>query len=119
MSTNSNKPQGAAAPAFQALEPSIELSAVLLRLRDLQAQIEAVKPLYAEADLLTLELVRVGFVSMTLADGTVASLVDNFVDAKGLPKLTAWKSCGIKRFDIDFTDEASAQRKAKRKDTKS
>lgn len=103
----------------EGIEPSIELSAVLLRLRDLQAQLDSVKPLYSEIDLLTLELARVGFTSTTLTDGTHVELIDNFIDSKGLPKLTAWKSCGIKRYEIDFTDQASAARKAKRKGVQS
>lgn len=93
----------------------IETSDLLLRLRDLQARIDDVKPLYAESDALILELARRGFKALTLPDGTACTLVDNFVDKDGAPKLTSWKSCGIKRFDIDFTDTLSEKRGRKSK----
>lgn len=103
----------------ESIAVDIETSDLLFRLRDLQAKLDAVKPLYTESDALILELARRNFTTLTLPDGTACTLVDNFVDKDGAPKLTSWKSCGIKRFDIDFTDEATRMRKANRKGDKS
>ena len=100
------------------LTHDIPLDALLMRLRELTSKLDELKPLYAESDALILELARRGFTHSILPDGTHAQLMDNFVDSHGAPKLTAWKSCGVKRFDVDFTDEASAARSAKRAEAK-
>lgn len=88
---------------------------LLERALEVQRALEAVKPLYTEQEGLILELISRGFTSAPIGAGLTAHLVDNFVDKEGAPKLTSWKSCGIRRFDLDFTDETSAKRKERAK----
>lgn len=38
--------------------------------------------------------------SLTLSDGRVARIEDNFTDKHGNPKNVSWKPCGVKRFEI-------------------
>jgi hypothetical protein len=113
MSALKNAPQGAnevRAPSAQESAP-IETQELLLRLRQVTLDLEGAKALYAEADALTAELVRRGFTRAPLPDGTEALLRDNFWDAKAnAPRNVAWKSCGIRRFEVDFTDAVSAKR---------
>lgn len=101
-------------PTPAPIASDIPVESLLLRLREVQGALEAAKPLYSEADALTLELIARGWRGGVMPDGTSALLLDNFTDKEGQPKLTAWKSCGIKRFEIDFTDALTAQKKSRK-----
>ncbi len=92
--------------------PESELLARLLRV---QQQLQLAKSLYAESDALVLELVRRGFTHAALPDGTQCLLIDNFIDPKTLaPRNVVFRPAGVKRFEIDFTDELTqAKREAK------
>ena len=60
----------------------------------LLAQLEAVKPLYAQLDAITLKLIESEITHNALAIHGVA-LVDNFKD-----KNTVWKPSAVKRFEL-------------------
>lgn len=108
--------KGAAAPKvpLPSAPTQISTESILLRLRELSAQISSVKPLYAESDALILELLRRSFKGAALPDGTTALLIDNFVDKDGAPRNTAFRPAGVKRFEVDFTDTLTARKGARR-----
>ncbi len=90
--------------------PEHELLARLLRV---QQQLQDAKALYAESDALVMELVRRGFKTASLADGTQCVLIDNFIDPKtGEARNVVFRPAGVKRFEIDFTDQLTLAKQA-------
>lgn len=68
------------------------------RLVELEATLEAVKPLYAERDKLTLELVKLEVKTIPLTfleDERMIEVVDNFAE-----KNTVFRPAGVRRFEV-------------------
>lgn len=96
-----------------AVPPAIELAAGLqsaaaelseveqlaLQWEDAKAQ---TKRLHEECDRIQQELTdTIGIGNpIRLSDGRHVEIQDNFIDKNGQPKLTAFKPCGVKRFDM-------------------
>lgn len=67
-----------------------------------EAAREEAKRLYAECDRLQQQITETIGVGnpIRLSDGRTLEVADNFLDKHGEPKLTAFKPCGVKRFDL-------------------
>jgi len=91
----------------------IEPQEIALRLHAIQQQLETVKPLYAERDNLILSLVQQAIREISLPGGITLRILDNFLTSQGQIKNTAFRACGVARFEADFTDQTSAKRAKK------
>lgn len=72
------------------------LKQIAERVLEIQAEIDATKPLYAELDRLVQDLVDREFVECKVGR-SVVRLVDRYAD-----KNTAWKATAIRRFDLQI-----------------
>ena len=81
----------------------------LARVIEIKHELELRNALYAEFDLLVVELARDGFASALIGD-MVLTLKDNFAGEKN----TGWTSAAVKRFDIEIISTALARKRAKR-----
>ena len=74
---------------------SVSSAEIFARIITIQIELHAVKPLYAEMDLLIMDLVARGETTITTADGTTYSIVDNFADRN-----TVFRPAGVKRYEL-------------------
>lgn len=80
----------------------------VLRLLQLQGELDARKALYAEFDALILDLAQSGFVKTVIDDLTI-ELKDNFANGN-----TSFTSAAVKRYDLEVrTAEQIARREKK------
>lgn len=96
LNVTSENPMGVESPS---------LEGTLLRLLEIKAELDSRNALYEEYDKLVLELQKGGF-SLAVIGEDAISLVDNFAESN-----TAWKSCGVKRYDIKIESVEKYEKK--------
>lgn len=92
----------AAAAPTKPQQPTISQSEIVLLVQRHQQLTAAAKAAYAERDGIEAKLfsaLPVGAV-ISLPDGRSAKIVDNFIDANGNPRNTAFRPCGVSRFEL-------------------
>lgn len=82
----------------------LSMAEVELKIQQFEKVKTAAKAGYMEADRLEAEIIQALGVgkSLTLTDGRLARVVDNFRDAQGNPKIKAYKPCGVKLAEVEI-----------------
>ena len=91
------------------------MESLLRRVKELQDQLETIKPIYAELDELMGEIGKIANHGAEFIDEStqlVYTVVDNFAE-----KNVAFKACGVKRFEVKI-EELEKVLKKKEKEAK-
>lgn len=92
--------EAAATPKATTKRRKLSTRSIELRVaRMLSAKAKA-KSLYEECDRIEAELIAAIKTDVTLGDGRVVRVKNNFIDANGAAKNVAFKPCGVKMWEI-------------------